>query len=556
MIYTCLSGVHHRRNEQMKIDTNQPDKITALYIRLSQEDALDGDSNSVINQKALLLKYAQDNGFSNPQFFVDDGFSGVSFDRPAFERIISEIEKDNISTVIVKDMSRLGRDYLKVGYYTEIYFVEKDIRYIAINDSVDSSKGDNDFTPFRNLFNDFYAKDTSKKVRAIKRAQGQNGEHLGTPPYGYICNPNNKKEWIIDEDAAAIVKRIFDLSIAGKGPTQIARILQTDNVLTIKSHYAMKKGQPLPDRPYHWNGNSVVGILDRMDYCGHTINFKSFSKSHKLKKRIETPKEQLAIFRDTQERIVEEEIWERVQELRQHRRRPTKATRQGMFSGLISCADCGSKLHFSTCKNFDGSQDYYRCSKYKSNTGTCTAHFIREEVLRSIVLKRIFAITALLYDNISDFLDFLQKKQLDETEKEMRYRRKEIAQSEKRIAELDIIFKHIYEDSISGTISHERFLKLSAGYELEQKELQNKLSDWKHTVDNHEKDKNNFRQFTSLVQKYVGIKELTPTIVNEFIKKIIVHAPDKSSGKRVQQIDIIFNFVGNLNPLDYYKPEN
>ena len=531
----------------MKANINQPDKITALYARLSQEDAVDGDSNSIVNQKAVLLKYAEDNSFPNPQFFIDDGFSGVTFDRPSFNRMIAEIESGNISTVIIKDMSRLGRDYLKVGYYTEIYFVEKDIRYIAINDGVDSAKGDNDFTPFRNLFNDFYAKDTSKKVRAIKRAQGQNGEHLGAPPYGYICDPNDKKKWIVDEVAATVVKRIFDLTIAGKGPMQIAKILQADNVLTTKSYYANRRGQPLPDNPYQWNENSVAGILARMDYCGHTVSFKTFSKSHKLKKRIETPKEQLAIFRNTHEAIVDDEVWERVQELRKHKRRPTKAERQGLFSGLVFCADCESKLHFATCKSFDGSQDHYRCSKYKSNTGTCTAHFIREEVLKSIVIKRIFAVTALFYDNASNFFDVVQKQRFDDAEKEMRSRRKEITQTEKRIVELDRIFKRIYEDDISGAISHERFLKLSAEYETEQKKLQTKVSDWQLTVDIHDQDKDNFRQFAAIVQKYVGIKELTPTIVNEFIKKIVIHAPNQSSGKRMQRVDIVFNFIGDVN---------
>ena len=538
----------------MKTNTNQPDKITALYVRLSHEDAIDGDSNSVVNQKALLLKYAQDNKFPNPHFFVDDGFSGVTFDRPNFNRMISEIEKGNIATVIVKDMSRLGRDYLKVGYYTEVYFIEKDIRYIAINDSVDSSKGDNEFTPFRNLFNDFYARDTSKKVRAIIHAQGQRGEHITSPPpYGYICNPHNKKEWIVDEDAAIVIRRIFNLSIAGKGPSQIARILREDNVLTIKSYYAPKKGQPLPDKPYHWNGNSVVNLLERMDYCGHTVNFKTFSKSHKLKKRIETPKEQLAIFRNTQEAIVEEELWQRVQELRKHKRRPTKAARQGLFSGLIFCADCGNKLHFLTCKNFDGNQDHYRCSRYKSNTGVCTAHFIREEVLKAIVFQRVFAITALFQANVFHFFDILQEQKADEIEKEMKSRRKKLTQAKKRIGELDGIFKRICEDDISGAISHERFVKLSAEYELEQKELSVKVSEWEKSVDNHEQDKDNFRQFAETIRKYVGIKELTPTIVNELINKIVIHAPDKSSGKRMQKIDIIFNFVGDINPLEDYQ---
>ena len=250
----------------MTANTYKPEQITALYARLSQEDALDGDSNSIVNQKAVLTKYASDNGFTNPVFFIDDGVSGVTFDRPNFNRMIAEIEAGNVATVIVKDMSRLGRDYLKVGYYTEIFFVERDVRYIAINDGVDSAKGDNDFTPFRNLFNDFYAKDTSKKVRAIKKAQGMAGEHLTKPPYGYKVDPNDRKKWIVDEEAAAVVKRIFDLCVAGKGPMQIAKILKADKVLTTRAHYAKQKGKSLPDNPYSWNESTIVAVLERIDF--------------------------------------------------------------------------------------------------------------------------------------------------------------------------------------------------------------------------------------------------------------------------------------------------
>lgn len=527
--------------------TNTPGQITALYARLSQEDALDGDSNSIVNQKAVLSKYAVDNGFSNPTFFIDDGVSGVTFDRPNFNRMIAEIEAGNVSTVIVKDMSRLGRDYLKVGYYTEIFFVERDVRYIAINDGVDSAKGDNDFTPFRNLFNDFYAKDTSKKVRAIKRAQGQAGEHLGKPPYGYQHDPADKKKWIVDEEAAAVVKRIFDLCVAGNGPMRIAKILKADKVLTTRAYYAKKKGKSLPENPYHWNENSVVGILERMDYCGHTVNFKSYSKSHKLKKRIPTPKEQQAIFRNTHEAIVEEAVFERVQELRANKRRPTKAERQGLFSGLVFCADCGSKLHFATCKSFDGSQDHYRCANYKSNTGSCTAHFIREETLRAIVLQRIFHVTALFYEDITAFMELIRKQRFDEAEKEMKRKRREVEQAKQRIVELDRIFKRIYEDNINGTISHERFLKLSAEYEAEQMELTEKVKAEQKEVDTYEQNRNDFDSFASIIRKYVGITELTPTIVNEFIKKIVVHAPEKVNGKRYQKVDIVFNFAGELH---------
>ncbi len=535
--------------------TNKPEQITALYARLSQEDALDGDSNSIVNQKAVLSKYAADNGFTNPVFFIDDGVSGVTFDRPNFNRMIAEIEAGNVATVIVKDMSRLGRDYLKVGYYTEIFFVERDVRYIAINDGVDSAKGDNDFTPFRNLFNDFYAKDTSKKVRAIKKAQGMVGEHLTKPPYGYKVDPANKKKWIVDEEAAAVVKRIFDLCIAGKGPMQIAKILKSDKILTTKAYYAKQKGKLLPDNPYNWNENSIVGILERMDYCGHTVNFKSYSKSHKLKKRIPTTKEQQAIFHNTHEAIVEEAVFERVQELRANKRRPTKAERQGLFSGLVYCADCGSKLHFATCKSFDGSQDHYRCAKYKSNTGSCTAHFIREETLKAIVRQRIFDVTARFIENIMDFREMVYQQQFAEAEKDMKRKRCEVEQARKRIAELDRIFKRIYEDDINGTISHERFLKLSAEYEAEQKELTEKVKTEQQEVDTYEKNKMDFDSFAAIIRKYVGITELTPTIVNEFVKEIVVHAPKKIDGKRFQKVDIVFNFVGEIHLPDEPQTE-
>ncbi|MDU6855250.1 MAG: recombinase family protein [Clostridiales bacterium] len=517
--------------------TNKPEQITAL----------DGDSNRIVNQKAVLSKYAADNGFTNPMFFIDDGVSGVTFERPNFNRMIAEIEAGNIGTVIVKDMSRLGRDYLKVGYYTEIFFVERDVRYIAINDGVDSSKGDNDFTPFRNLFNDFYAKDTSKKVRAIKRSQGMAREHLTKPPYGYKADPADRKKWIVDEEAAAVVKRIFDLCVAGKGPMQIAKTLKADKVLTTKAHYAKQKGKPLPENPYSWNENSVVAILERMDYCGHTVNFKSYSKSHKLKKRIPTTKEQQAVFRNTHEAIVEEAVFERVQELKANKRRPTKAERQGLFSGLVFCADCSSKLHFATCKSFDGSQDHYRCARYKSNTGDCTAHFIREETLTKIVKQRIFDVTAMFYEDITAFIELIRKQRFDKTEKEMKRKRREVGQAKKRIAELDRIFKRIYEDDINGTISHERFLKLSAEYEAEQKELTEKINKEQKEVDTYEQDKTDFDSFAAIIRKYVGITELTPTIVNEFVKKIVVHAPEKIDGRRFQKVDIVFNFVGEIH---------
>ena len=532
----------------MTANTNYPDNITALYARLSQEDALDGESNSIANQKKILLKYATDNGFPNPKFFIDDGVSGVTFDRPGWNEMIRLAEAGKVRTVIVKDMSRMGRDYLKVGYYTESFFAERDIRYIAINDGVDSDKGDNDFTPFRNLFNDFYARDTSKKIRAVMRAKGNAGEHLCTnPPYGYMKDPADKKKWIVDEEAAEIVKRIFDLCIAGKGPMQIAKLLTAECVLTVKAHYAQRDGKPLPEKPHKWSPKSVAGILERPEYTGCTVNFKTYSKSHKLKKRLHNAPEDQRIFPNTQPAIIDEQVFARVQELRENQRRPAKqAERQGLFSGLLYCADCGSKLHFATGKNMTPQQDCYRCSRYKSNTGDCTMHFIREETLKLFVLQRIFDVTALFFDDAMAFEEAARKQRFQEAEKEAKKRKREIAQAEKRIGELDRIFKRIYEDDISGTISHERFLKLSTDYEAEQKELTEQVKVWREAVETFEQDQADFASFAAIVRKYVGIRELTPTIVNEFVKKIIVHAPDKSSGHRRQKIELIWNFIGEV----------
>ncbi|HJB91477.1 MAG TPA: recombinase family protein [Candidatus Eisenbergiella merdigallinarum] len=531
----------------MTTTKNYPDNITALYARLSQEDALDGESNSIANQKKILLKYATDNGFPNPTFFIDDGVSGVTFDRPGWNEMIRLSEAGKVKTVIVKDMSRMGRDYLKVGYYTESFFAERDIRYIAINDGVDSDKGDNEFTPFRNLFNDFYARDTSKKIRAVMRAKGNAGEHLCTnPPYGYRKDPDDKKKWIVDEEAATVVKRIFDLCIAGKGPMQIAKVLTADEVLTVKAYYAKRDGKVMPDNLYRWDYKSISGILERPEYTGCTVNFKTYSKSHKLKKRLQNLPENYRIFPNTQPAIIEEQVFERVQELRANKRRPTKTGRQGLFSGLLYCADCGEKLYFCTTNSFTPKQEHYVCSNYKSNTGTCSAHFIREETLKLFVLQRIFDVTAMFFDDIQSFQNMVYQQRFEEAEKAVKRQKKELEQARKRIAELDRIFKRIYEDDINGTISHERFLKLSAEYDAEQKELTEFVKIEQAAVDTYEQDRTDFDSFAAVIRKYVGIRELTPTIVNEFVKKIIVHAPDKSSGHRRQKIEIVWNFIGEL----------
>mgnify|MGYP002167004865 CR=1 FL=1 len=540
-----LLGCLNRKEKQMN---QQPEKITALYCRLSQDDALDGESNSITNQKALLSKYAAEHGFRNIQFFVDDGYSGISFQRPGFQEMMKYVEDYSVSAVIVKDLSRLGREYSYMGRLQDFIFPAYDVRVIAINDDVDSAKGENDFAVFKNVFNDYYAKDTSKKIRAVVKMRGEAGEHLASnPPYGYIKDPRDKKKWIVDEEAAKVVQRIFNLCIAGKGPMQIAKLLTAECVLTVKAHYAQRDGKPLPEKPHHWDPKSVAGILERPEYTGCTVNFKTYSKSHKLKKRLHNAPENQRIFPNTQPAIIEEQVFARVQELRENKRRPSKTGKQGLFSGLLYCADCGDKLYFCTTNSFSPKQDHYVCSNYKSNTGTCSAHFIREETLKLFVLQRIFDVTALFFDDAMAFEEAAKKQRFQEAEKEAKKRKREIAQAEKRIAELDRIFKRIYEDDISGAISHERFLKLSSDYEAEQKELTEQVKAWRQAVETFEQDQADFASFAAIVRKYVGIRELTPAIVNEFVKKIIVHAPDKSSGHRRQKIELVWNFIGEVN---------
>ena len=547
---TVLSADPHKKGDN-NVDQQ---KITILYCRLSNEDALDGESNSIANQRAILTRYAAERGFTNTRILVDDGYTGTNFNRPGVQEGLSLVEQGLVGTWIVKDMSRFGRDYLQVGRYTEIVFPSYDVRFIAVNDGVDSERGDNDFTPFRNLFNDFYAKDTSKKVRSVLKARGTSGKHMGKPPYGYRFDPADRNHWIIDEEAAPVVKRIFDLSIAGKGPSQIARILEADEVLTAKALYAQRKGGLLRERPYHWMEQSVVGILERMEYTGCVCNFKTYSKSYKLKKRIPNASEDMFILPDTQEAIVPKEQWDRVQELRQHKRRPVKGERQGMFAGLVVCADCGSKLHFATCKNFDGKQDHYVCAKYKSGRGTCSAHYIREDVLRDVVLERIRAVTEYIRADVEGFQEDWLMCRREEQEKSIREDKRRLEKAKKRLADIDKLITRIYEDMVLGNLSQERYQKMLEGYEAEQASLNNEiigLDDW---VATREKMEDNVDQFLALLEKYVDIPELTQTIVNEFIKQIIVYAPDKSSGKRTQKVKIVFNFLEEVEVPEISEP--
>lgn len=534
-------------SQKEDLDMNQQ-QITALYCRLSNEDDLEGESNSIQNQRALLQHYADTHGFTNTRFFVDDGYTGTNFNRPAMQEMLSLVEAGQVGTIIVKDMSRFGRDYLQVGQYTEIVFPSCNVRFIAVNDGVDSDRGQDDFTPVRNLFNDFYARDTSKKVRSVMKVKGTSGQHLNRPPYGYLEDPMRKGYWIIDPETAPIVKRIFDLALAGNGPTRIANMLEKERILTARAVYAQRHGKPLPAFPYHWEDGSTSAILDRMEYTGCTCNFKTYSKSYKLKKRIPNAVEDMYIIEDTQEAIVPKEQWDRVQELRKERHRTVqRADREGMFTSILVCADCGSRMNFCTCKSFEGKQDHYTCAKYKAGREECTAHYIREEVLRDIVLERIQAVTAYVRKDAEGFQEEWMQATRDAQADNIRQNQKQLAQAQKRLSDVEKLMTRLYEDRVLGSLPEERYQRMTANYEAEHERLRTEIMALSEWIEAQQETNDNYDSFAALVEKYVDIPQLSPTIVNEFIKKIIVHAPDKSSGKRKQQIEIIFNFVGQVD---------
>ena len=530
-------------------------KITALYERLSRDDDNAGDSNSIVNQKKYLESYAQQKGYTNCRHYTDDGWSGGNFERPAWKQLIADIEAGKVAHVIVKDMSRAGRDYLQTGFYTEVFFRQHGVNFVAIANSVDSDdQNSNEFAPFLNIMNEWYPRDTSKKVRVSLRQRGTSGKHMGKPPYGYRCDPEDKNHWILDEEAAQVVKLIFDLCIDGKGPEQIARILEEKQILTTRALYAKRKKKPMPERPYHWGNQSIVAILERQEYTGCTCNFKTYSKSYKLKKRIPNEPEDMFYLPDTQEAIVSQAQFDRVQELRKNKRRPVKAERQGLFSGLLFCADCGSKLHFATSKRFEGKQDRYVCCHYKSNRGTCTAHYIREDVLREIVLERIRAVNEYIRDDVDAFQEeWLQCRRTDQ-ERSIRDDKKKVEQAKKRLFDLDVIISWLYEDYVLGNLSQDRYKKMSADYEAEQERLKLEIEVIEEWVEQREEMNDGLDAFIVLTQKYVDVEELTQTIVNEYIKKIVVYAPDKSSGKRTQKVKIYFNFVDDVDIPIFFEP--
>lgn len=541
-------------NRQSFTTAKNDSKVTALYCRLSRDDELQGDSNSIKNQKAILQKYADDNGFSNTQFFVDDGYSGTNFDRPDWQRLIALAEEGGIGTIIVKDMSRLGRDYLKVGYYTEVFFPGSDIRFIAINNGVDSAnQQDSDFTPFLNIINEWYAKDTSKKIRAVFKAKGQNGKPLCTnPPYGYIKDPEDKTHWVIDEEASEVVRQAFRLCMDGYGPTQIAKEFNKRHIMNPTAH-AKANGVTIPDNRGHdddyiWRGSTIVHMLSRQEYLGHTVNFKTYRKSYKNKKQLMNDPSEWQIFENTHDAIVEQSVFEIVQKIRDGRRRITPMGEMPTLSGMLFCADCGAKLYQVRHRGWEHDKEYFVCATYRKVKGGCSSHQIRNVVVEELLLDGIRQITAFAREHESEFVQMVTSKTRTALDKSLRDNKRELEQSQARITKLDDIIQRLYEDNLSGKISDERFAKMTASYEAEQHTLESRVVELKGTMTAEHDSALNVDHFLTLVRKYTDIKELTAEMIREFVEKILVYKAEHIDGRRVQRIKIVWNCIGEFTP--------
>lgn len=470
--------------------------------------------------------------------------SGTTFERDGFKAMMADVEAGKVGTVITKDLSRLGRDYLKTGEYIEIIFPDYDVRYIAINDNVDTFKSENELLAFKNIFNDWYARDTSKKIKAVFKAKGQSGKPLSVPIYGYKKSDTDKNLWLVDDEPAEVVRRIYKLCIDGHGPTQIAKILTAEGIPT-PTAYAISQGRNPVNKNANlkrWDGRTVSGILDKAEYCGHTVNFRTRKKSYKIKKTIRNPQEEWLIFENTHEPIVTQEQFDLVQELRKHKRRPTKHEEVNPFSGICYCADCGKKMYLCRATSLTEDQEHLKCSTYSSDKDACSAHFIRTVVLKEIVLGELNKMVAFVKENEDEFVQMAMDNSVQKQSSELCKSRKKLKESEKRIAELDKLFTRLYEDNVSGKISDERFALMSAGYEDEQKKLRASVAELIAYIETAEQKSADVTAFIQAVQKYEHITELTPEIMHELIEKIVVHAPDKSSGHRTQQIEIHYRF--------------
>lgn len=554
----------------MRTKKAENEKITALYERLSRDDEMVGDSNSIVNQKKMLEDYAKQNGYTNIEHFTDDGYSGGSFDRPDWKRMIAGIEDGSIGTVIVKDMSRIGRDYLQVGFYTEVMFKEKEVHFIAIANGVDNQKRESsEFAPFLNIMNEWYIRDSSRKVTTVLRARGMEGKHTtNNAIYGYRKSEEDKNQWVIDEEAAEVVRRIYRMSLEGKGPYEIARILSEEQIER-PSYYLAKRGLGTcrsnnnTATPYVWRGATVRDILSKPEYMGHTVNFRSYKESYKDKRAKKTPKEDWVIFKNTQEAIVSEKMWNKVQELRKTVRRTDTVGEANPFTGLLYCADCGAKMYnhrggAGRARNWKGElngkrrpdRDEYNCSTYnlsrQSYDKQCSQHYIRTEVVRKLVLETIKAVSDYVITNEEEFINRIYSSSRDKQKESIKSLKRKIAQDTKRVNELNMLMKKLYEDNISGKLSDKRFEFMLSEFENEQDTIEISMENAKAEIEKYESDTVRADKFIELVKRYTDFSELTTPMLNEFVEKILVHEADYSSGERVQEVEIYLNFIGKF----------
>jgi DNA invertase Pin-like site-specific DNA recombinase len=528
-------------------------KITALYCRLSQDDGREGESNSISNQKEILAQYARANGFHNTMFFVDDGISGTTFDRPDFQRMQRMIENGEIGVVIVKDLSRFGRNYLDVGEYLEIKYPTLGVRFIAIQENVDTLKNTGtEMMPFNNIFNEWYAAQTSKKIRAVWKSKADKGERIAAAiPYGYIKSQDDPKQWIIDEEAAKVVRYIFELTLEGLGPMKIARRLEDEQILSPTAYYlenGRKSSNDISARgKCAWSTTSVRHILENRQYTGCTVNFKTSLVSYKVHKTVYNPEEEWQIIPNTQEAIIDEDTFNRVQELRDSRRRNTATGRESLFSGLLYCADCKSKLYFCAAKSIKPEQEFHRCSAYKENRGSCSIHFIREVVLREAILELVKRVALFIQQYEAVFLYMYAKKHNITKEVNSRNMKATIERNKRRIKELDKLIERIYEDNVLGKIPDARFSKMMASYEAEQNQLITETAKAEESLKTMKQDKVDLRAFLETIRQCTDIKELTPAIVNRLIRRIEVHNSEKIDGRKQVRLDVYFTAVGLID---------
>ena len=531
---------------------NQSNQIrkTALYCRLSQDDGIEDDSNSIQNQKAILQKFAEDHHFPSPCFYVDDGFSGGNFQRPAFQQMISDMENGEIGIIVTKDLSRLGRNQLHTGLYIEERFPMFGVRYIAINDNVDTDSSEsNDLMPFKNLFNEWFIRDTSRKIRAVLKAKAERGERLGTrAPYGYRKDPGTKK-LIVDEEAASIVRRIFAMCASGNGPSQIARILKKEQILTPTMYAYTKYGITHvgldTQRPYHWSGDTVADMLENEIYLGNTVNMKHSSRSYKDKRRVEHPREECLVFENTHPALITREVWDMVQRARKNKRRLTKMEEQNKYSGLVFCADCGSNMVLHRAHTMSASYNHFTCRTYKKDGEACTGHYIRECILDEIVLEDLRRVTSAAREHPEKFAAYIGSKQSAELQREIRRQEKELAAMRKRKAELDAIFKKLYEDSVLGRITTEQFQMLSGSYTEEQNLITASIPQKESEIQSLRETVIGTDSFLDKAKRYTDITELTPELLRLFIEKILVHEKEVKWSKHAPQtVEIYYNGIG------------